>query len=239
MSGATRDLEFAQFRATASVRRLTGLDDHDARHVVLDDVHILYDADRPSTIDENETLRDEVRKAIADHLNLNSPANSFVVVSLLEALDGPWRQAYGDTIELALPDDREALVWSGHWSHCAVATDGGYEYWWTGLPDDCPDPLIVADALTALVEGGPAAGRVVAAVEQVVPTCHRCGAEVVPLIYGMPGSDLMALDMMGYVRLGGCVLPETGSPDPDLGECPRCGEQRLLTLAGDDPAAGG
>jgi hypothetical protein len=229
------DLDFAQSRAIASVQRLTGLDHSDARRVVVDGVHWLYEADRPSALSEEETLGDEVRAAISDHLDLTSPANAFVVVSLMEALDGPWREAYGDTIELALPDDGVALVWSGHWSHCAVPIGGGYEYWWTGLPDDCPDPLIVADALTALVASGPAAGRVVSEIEQVVPTCHRCGAEVMPLIYGMPDGDLMALGELGVVSLGGCVIPDTGVPDPDLGTCPRCGEQRLLTLGGDSP----
>jgi hypothetical protein len=68
-----------------------------------------------------------------------------------------------------------------------------------------------------------------------VPTCHRCGAEVMPLIYGMPDGDLMALGELGVVSLGGCVIPDTGVPDPDLGTCPRCGEQRLLTLGGDSP----
>jgi hypothetical protein len=228
------DLEVAQARAITSVQRLTGLDFSDARRVVIDGAHWLYDGERPSAWSE-ETLAGEVRAAIADHLEVTSPADAFVVASLMQAIDGPWREVDGDTIELALPDGRAGVVRSGHWSHCAVPSNGGREHWWTGLPDDCPDPLIVADALTALVESGPAAGRAVSTVEQVVPTCHHCGGVVVPVVYGMPDGDLMTLGEMGYVHLGGCVIPETGMPDRDLGTCPRCGEQRLLTLAGDRP----
>ncbi len=231
---------FEQVRAIASVQRLTGLAFEQARDVVVDGRHDLYDAQRQSDSDEEETLGDEVRAAIEDHLDSGTPAGAFVVVSLLNAVGAPWWEVYGDTLELALPDDRLALTGSGHWFYLEIPVGRGeYEYWWTGIAADCPDPLLVADVLEAVVRAdGPVAGRRVRSLQEVVPTCHRCGAPTVPLIYGMPDAHLMSMARLGYVATAGCVVDDTGLPDPHSGVCVRCGQQRLLTLEGDDdPAA--
>jgi hypothetical protein len=182
------DLELAQHRAIASVQRLTGLDVTDARHVVVDGTHWLYDAERPSALAGAETFRR--RGPRGDRRPPRSGTAGERLCGGVAAGGGRRSLAFGDG---------------------------------------------VADALTALVEEGPAAGRAVQAVQQAVPTCHRCGGDAVPVIYGMPGGDLMAWWSMGVISVGGCVIPDTGLPDPDLGACRRCGEQRLLTLQGDAP----
>jgi hypothetical protein len=41
-----------------------------------------------------------------------------------------------------------------------------------------------------------------------MPTCPECGAEGVPIVYGMPGSELIAEEEAGQVVLGGCVVGE-------------------------------
>ena len=46
--------------------------------------------------------------------------------------------------------------------------------------------------------------------EVVMPTCPECGAEGVPIVYGMPGSELIAEEEAGRVVLGGCVIEEEG-----------------------------
>ncbi len=40
-------------------------------------------------------------------------------------------------------------------------------------------------------------------------TCPTCGAEFIPVIYGMPGSELFEAEERGEVVLGGCV-PDFG-----------------------------
>jgi hypothetical protein len=41
-----------------------------------------------------------------------------------------------------------------------------------------------------------------------MPTCPECGAEGVPIVYGMPGPELIAEEKAGRVVLGGCVIEE-------------------------------
>ncbi len=36
-------------------------------------------------------------------------------------------------------------------------------------------------------------------------TCPACGADFIPVIYGMPGPDLVEAEERGEVILGGCV----------------------------------
>ena len=51
-------------------------------------------------------------------------------------------------------------------------------------------------------------------------TCPRCSSQdVLPIVYGMPGSELVEQSIAGRVALGGCVIfPE--SPD---WRCVQCG----------------
>jgi hypothetical protein len=41
-----------------------------------------------------------------------------------------------------------------------------------------------------------------------MPTCPECGAEVVPIVCGMPGPELFDGEAAGRVVLGGCVIEE-------------------------------
>jgi hypothetical protein len=50
------------------------------------------------------------------------------------------------------------------------------------------------------------------------PNGHR--VKRVPVIYGMPGRDLMADAEAGRVRLGGC---DPTFEDDRVGDCPTCG----------------
>ena len=43
-------------------------------------------------------------------------------------------------------------------------------------------------------------------------TCPLCGAPVVPVVYGMPGTELFEQSDRGEVVLGGCVVVPRG-PD--------------------------
>jgi hypothetical protein len=45
-----------------------------------------------------------------------------------------------------------------------------------------------------------------------VRTCPECGAEAVPIVYGLPGPELWDQEDAGRVVLGGCVL-EAENPD--------------------------
>jgi hypothetical protein len=55
-----------------------------------------------------------------------------------------------------------------------------------------------------------------------VRTCPACGArEVVPIVYGYPGRELLADAEAGRVVLGGCIL-RAGSPTRS---CNACGHQ--------------
>jgi hypothetical protein len=61
-------------------------------------------------------------------------------------------------------------------------------------------------------------------------TCPVCrSGNLIPIVYGMPGRELVNQSERGEVELGGCVVsdelldPERGliSGDPDL-SCPKC-----------------
>ena len=80
------------------------------------------------------------------------------------------------------------------------------------MPDDCPDPLLVADAVTrVLTTGAPVANRrALSPQELAVGPCSDCGGVIVLIIYGLPGMELFALAGSGQAVLGGCVLPEDG-----------------------------
>jgi len=39
------------------------------------------------------------------------------------------------------------------------------------------------------------------------PTCPRCGASLIEIIYGYPSNELFEMDERNEVRLGGCVIP--------------------------------
>jgi len=51
------------------------------------------------------------------------------------------------------------------------------------------------------------------------PTCKK--AKLVPLIFGLPGMDLVAQEGRGEIVLGGCV---SGEYPPEL-QCLGCGSQ--------------
>lgn len=39
-----------------------------------------------------------------------------------------------------------------------------------------------------------------------MPICPECGAQGVPIVYGMPGVELFKKEEQGPVVLGGCVI---------------------------------
>ena len=47
------------------------------------------------------------------------------------------------------------------------------------------------------------------------PRCPRCGRPGVPIVYGLPGPELMEAAERGEVALGGCVIPDA----PPSHEC--------------------
>jgi len=50
-------------------------------------------------------------------------------------------------------------------------------------------------------------------------TCARCGStDVVPIVFGMPGFDLVEAEKRGEVILGGCIRV---GDEPTV-YCPRC-----------------
>lgn len=55
-----------------------------------------------------------------------------------------------------------------------------------------------------------------------LPPCPMCGAvEVIPVVFGLPGPELVERANRGEVSLGGCM------PLPDvLGSCKACGHWR-------------
>ena len=62
------------------------------------------------------------------------------------------------------------------------------------------------------------------------PPCPKCGSrEVIPIVYGMPGPELLRKSAEGRVALGGCVV----SPENPTVECQTCGASWR------DPAADG
>lgn len=44
--------------------------------------------------------------------------------------------------------------------------------------------------------------------EEQPPACPACGAPSLPIVYGMPGPELMDLADRGAVILGGCIIEE-------------------------------
>ncbi|MCO8269312.1 hypothetical protein M1L60_01760 [Actinoplanes sp. TRM 88003] len=44
------------------------------------------------------------------------------------------------------------------------------------------------------------------------PPCPTCDKPGIPIVYGMPGSDLMAAGERGEIAFGGCVIGEV-NPD--------------------------
>lgn len=56
--------------------------------------------------------------------------------------------------------------------------------------------------------------------EREIPKCPSCGlSKVVPIVYGMPGSELIEAYEKGEVELGGCVVSDY---DPEW-RCRACG----------------
>ena len=52
--------------------------------------------------------------------------------------------------------------------------------------------------------------------------CPRCGSlDVVPILYGYPGPEMMEAAEKGKIELGGCVI---GESDPQK-KCKACGEE--------------
>ena len=67
------------------------------------------------------------------------------------------------------------------------------------------------------------------------PTCNA--AKLIPIVYGLPGRELMEQSDRGEIELGGCIItevfdPKTGffSGDPEL-YCPKC-EGRFFRASG-------
>jgi len=55
------------------------------------------------------------------------------------------------------------------------------------------------------------------------PACPACGAAAVPIVYGLPGPDILHAAERGEVAIGGCVV---GGPDGDpCWACPDCGHR--------------
>jgi len=62
-------------------------------------------------------------------------------------------------------------------------------------------------------------------------SCPRCGsseADVVPIVYGLPGEGLLAGSVAGEVRLGGCCV---GPRDPEF-HCKACGNDWRVSEPG-------
>ena len=54
--------------------------------------------------------------------------------------------------------------------------------------------------------------------------CPKCGGNVVPIVYGMPASELYEKAQRKEVVLGGCCNTEDGDPQ---WACIECGQQFL------------
>lgn len=142
-------------RAVKAVQLMTGLDTAEARAVV-DGDHSRCDGDASGLADPEETLEAEVRAVIEDCLDQHSPAGAINVASLMEAMDAGWSSAYGESIDLRLPDDREVGTGEWRWSRVEVdQDDGSVEFLPTGVDDDCSDPLTVAEALARIAPRHP------------------------------------------------------------------------------------
>lgn len=48
---------------------------------------------------------------------------------------------------------------------------------------------------------------------------HCCDNPMTPIVYGMPGAELMDASMAGEVELGGCLI----SDDAPMFRCSQCG----------------
>lgn len=215
-----------QHRAALSVQALTGVAYEIARRVVMEGRHDLYDGSVPSLIDEEQTLEYAVREVIRDHLDTETPANAWSVARLLEVVDASWATVWGDSLELRLPNDQLILTGEGDWG--AVTVQDSDEEIPTGVPDDCPNPALVADALARIAPApypmGPPENEegtttVEHASSRTAPKqCARCGGDLVPVVYGMPDPDLMQEADEGRALLGGCLTDQRGPTRA----CPAC-----------------
>ena len=61
-----------------------------------------------------------------------------------------------------------------------------------------------------------------------VRRCPDCGGDLLPIVWGLPGSELMEMERCGEVILGGCVVPIN---EPDYG-CKKCGNQFQMGFEG-------
>ena len=52
-----------------------------------------------------------------------------------------------------------------------------------------------------------------ATAETTAPQCRRCGASMVPVIYGFPSADLGEASFRGEVILGGCCIVPGQMPE--------------------------
>jgi hypothetical protein len=60
------------------------------------------------------------------------------------------------------------------------------------------------------------------------PQCGSSGADVVPIVYGLPGEGLIAGSVAGEVALGGCCV---GPRDPEF-HCKACGNKWRVSEPG-------
>ncbi len=44
------------------------------------------------------------------------------------------------------------------------------------------------------------------------PRCPLCGGVGVPVVYGLPAYEAFLEQQQGLIKLGGCVVPDHGSP---------------------------
>ena len=219
---STRPTAAGQSRAISSVRALTRLSADDAAAVVMEGRHDLYDAGSPGwRLRAGATLGDDVRQVVDDHLDVDTPARIDSVEILLSAAVAPLLTAFRGRLKLQLPDRRLMHVDEDAWAVAEVsASDGATEWWWTGVPSDSPDPLLVAETLHHVAtRGSPEGGRRAASFHDLpVATCADCGGALVPVLYGYPaGEDGPALAQLGQIVLGGCTPPF----DPGQA-CARC-----------------
>jgi hypothetical protein len=100
--------------------------------------------------------------------------------------------------------------------------------WWR--VDSVPDADVLADTVTDLVRAAslfedrqpvlvevfgadaPCAACATYTLGSDDQFCVLCDSAVVPIVYGMPGSELLEVAERGEVILGGCVLPAAGEP---------------------------
>ncbi len=51
--------------------------------------------------------------------------------------------------------------------------------------------------------------------------CKKCGGELIPIAYGLPGEDMWNAAQRGEIRLGGCCV----YPDMPTSACRECGTE--------------